>query len=86
MSRLRTEIKETLVIDLEPGLTIPLGLLNALCNEEYGVDIRDLALRGRLLEGFYIIWLNNRNTGTLKLHAIAAEVWKEMGNQGSNNG
>jgi hypothetical protein len=86
MSYLRTETKETQVVDLEPGLTISLGLLNALCNEADGVAIRDLALRGQLLEDFYIAWLGNYNTGTMKLHRIATEVWKEIADQGGNNG
>jgi hypothetical protein len=79
MSRLRIETKEIMVVDLEPGLSIPLGLLDFLCNYEDGVAIRDLALRQRLLEGSYITWIDDRNTGTMKLHSIAEEVQKESG-------
>jgi hypothetical protein len=79
MSRLRTENTETQVVDLEPGLTISLGLLKALCDSEDGIAMRDLALRERLLEGFYIAWLGSYNTGTMKLHAIALEIEKETG-------
>ena len=78
MSRLRIETKEIKVVDLEPGLSIPLGFLDFLCNYEDGVVIRDLALRQRLLEGSYITWIGDRNTGTMKLHSIAEEVRKEI--------
>ena len=79
MSKLRTNEAGQHVIDLEPGLSITLGLLDALCNYDDGIKIEDRLLWQRLTAKHYIAEMGAFSVATEKLEELALPIWNELG-------
>jgi hypothetical protein len=79
MSKLRTNEAGQRVVDLEPGLTITLGLLDALCNYDEGIKIEDRLLWQQLTAKRYIAEMGAFSVATEKLEELALPIWDELG-------